>query len=251
MSIYCYYVYAYIRSKDSKTAKAGTPYYIGKGKGNRAYQKFGHITLPPKDRRFIVILESNLSELGALALERRYVRWYGRIDQRTGILRNQTDGGDGQCNLSANARKKISDKAKDRIQNHGHPRGMLGKKNPKTAEQREKCRGKNNGMFGKKRPDLSASNIDPILKMKRGASSSKTKINKVLHKFGFNSTEDAIYWIYNNIDNNLTNLYQFIKYIEQSYSKTYNIDVPEYGFVRLLDLLSIPRPKRKPKTKHN
>lgn len=25
-----YYVYAYIRSKDSETARAGTPYYIGK-----------------------------------------------------------------------------------------------------------------------------------------------------------------------------------------------------------------------------
>jgi hypothetical protein len=26
-----FYVYDYIRSKDSKTAKAGTPYFIGKG----------------------------------------------------------------------------------------------------------------------------------------------------------------------------------------------------------------------------
>ena len=26
-----YYVYAYLRSKDSPNAKAGTPYYIGKG----------------------------------------------------------------------------------------------------------------------------------------------------------------------------------------------------------------------------
>lgn len=30
MTEYKYYVYAYVRSKDSKTAKAGTPYYIGK-----------------------------------------------------------------------------------------------------------------------------------------------------------------------------------------------------------------------------
>jgi hypothetical protein len=31
--------YAYIRSQDSITAKAGTPYYIGKGCGMRAFKK--------------------------------------------------------------------------------------------------------------------------------------------------------------------------------------------------------------------
>ena len=93
-----YYVYAYIRNKDSNIAKAGTPYYIGKGSNKRAWEK--HNNILPKDGNYIVILESNLTEVGALALERRMIHWYGRvdtiyIDKSLGILYNRTDGGDG------------------------------------------------------------------------------------------------------------------------------------------------------------
>jgi hypothetical protein len=90
---FIYYVYAYVRSTDSKTAKAGTPYYIGKGKGNRAYAK--HSISVPKDKDRIIFLEKNLSNVGSLALERRYIDWYGRKDKNNGILHNRTAGGDG------------------------------------------------------------------------------------------------------------------------------------------------------------
>jgi hypothetical protein len=97
MNIYRdYYVYAYVRSKDSVTAKAGTPYYIGKGRGYRAYTKHSSRAKTPRNRMQIVICESNLTEVGAYALERRLIRFWGRegIDDR-GILMNLTKGGEG------------------------------------------------------------------------------------------------------------------------------------------------------------
>jgi hypothetical protein len=98
-----YYVYAYLR-------KDGTPYYIGKGKNNRAFSKHHRISVP-KDKSRIVFLETNLTNIGSLALERRYIKWYGRKDLGTGILRNLTDGGEGG-EPSELTKRKISSKNK-------------------------------------------------------------------------------------------------------------------------------------------
>ena len=131
-----FYVYAYVREKDSTTAKAGTPYYIGKGKQNRAWHRNKNERVnKPANHNYVVILEDNLTELGAFALERRMIRWYGRKDLNTGILINLTDGGDGPANrIVSNETKNLLSLA------------ISGKKHsPETIEKRRLK------MFGKTR----------------------------------------------------------------------------------------------------
>jgi len=102
-----YYVYAYLRSKDSATAKAGTPYYIGKGKNNRINED--HRNAPvPTDKSFIQFLYTNLSEDMALFIETCLISDYGRKDIGTGILNNKTDGGEGLRNPSKETREKMA-----------------------------------------------------------------------------------------------------------------------------------------------
>ena len=87
-----YYTYAYLREDR-------TPYYIGKGKGNRIYYTYKRIK-PPKDKSRIIFLKQNLTEEEAFKHEIYMIAVFGRKDLGTGILQNLTDGGEGVSGLS-------------------------------------------------------------------------------------------------------------------------------------------------------
>ena len=97
-----YYTYAYLRED-------GTPYYIGKGKGVRAYRKNRVGVKPPKNKNKILVLKKNLTEEEAFKHEIYMISVFGRKDLNTGILVNKTDGGEGSSNLNEDIRKILSD----------------------------------------------------------------------------------------------------------------------------------------------
>lgn len=183
-----YYVYAYLRSTTSIIGKIGTPYYIGKGTGTRSHSNHrinGNGVHTPKDNNYIVILESNLTSIGALALERRMILWWGRIDKNTGILHNKTDGGDGgngriksENELQKLSIRMIGNSLGSNMSNVNKDKARLRAKenNPmNNIENIEKVRqsklGKLNPQFGKKfGAAISGHTIETIEKMKEIAS---------------------------------------------------------------------------------
>ncbi|PDT79960.1 NUMOD3 domain-containing DNA-binding protein [Sinorhizobium sp. BJ1] len=92
-----FYVYAWLRP-------CGTPFYIGKGKGDRdretkrANPHFKRIVDKIKrsgNEAIVIRVLENLDEDEAFELEKALIRSYGRKNNRTGILVNMTDGGEG------------------------------------------------------------------------------------------------------------------------------------------------------------
>ncbi len=98
-----YYVYEWLRED-------GTPYYVGKGTGFRAYCKRPY---RPLDKNRIRIVKDNLTEQEAWDLEINLIEKYGRQDTGTGILKNKTDGGEGGS-VSEETKEILSRKAKGR-----------------------------------------------------------------------------------------------------------------------------------------
>jgi len=101
-----YYTYAYLREDK-------TPYYIGKGKGNRIYKKGRKVFAPPKDKSRIIYLKQNLTEEEAFKHEIYMIAVFGRKDLGTGILHNRTDGGEG----ASGAKSPKTEEHKNKISN--------------------------------------------------------------------------------------------------------------------------------------
>ena len=144
-----FYTYAWLREN-------GTPYYIGKGSGRRAWKQSGRAgkaKKPPEHR--ILILKKNLTEEEAFRHEIYMIAIYGRVDKGTGILHNYSDGGEGLSNPSPEVIQKIKESRK----NYKHSPKTIAKikeaaknrRRPTEEENKrnsERNRGERNPRFG-------------------------------------------------------------------------------------------------------
>lgn len=162
---YRFYTYAYLR-------KDKTPYYIGKGKGGRIYDKRKTVK-PPKDKLRIIFLKQNLLEEEAFKHEIYMIAVFGRKDLGTGILHNRTNGGEGTIGImrddewkknqhksqknrfkNLEQRKKLSDSIKKSWQNPKIRNKIIESfKNKKLSEEHKENIRESIKNFYKKNPD--------------------------------------------------------------------------------------------------
>jgi hypothetical protein len=127
-----YYTYLWLRED-------GTPYYVGKGSGNRAFVRRSHrFPPPPRDR---ILIQEFPDELSTFAAEVFLIEFYGREDLGKGRLLNLTDGGENPPKskpgkIVSQQRREKSSAALKAIGHHPPSRKGI----PHTEETKEKIR---------------------------------------------------------------------------------------------------------------
>lgn len=133
-----FYVYELVNPTTFK------PFYVGKGQGERYKDHFKEKSgnrhkqntlrkiANQGDSVIVKIVFSSQEESEALKFEMDLIKLYGRRDNRTGILTNLTEGGEGVSGrvFSAKARRDIS----KRVAGKGNP--MFGKKRTEDEKRR-------------------------------------------------------------------------------------------------------------------
>lgn len=136
-----FYVYAYL-------GEDKTVYYIGKGIGPRAWAYYSPAIPVPSNKNHIIICEHQLTELGAWAIERRLIYWYGRKDLGLGTLLNRSYGGGGSAGYkhTKSALTKMKNRTFSDGQRHAQSLFMQGEGNPaRNPEVAEKISKSNHG----------------------------------------------------------------------------------------------------------
>jgi len=189
-----YYTYAYLRED-------GTPYYIGKGKNRRAFDRKKHTVFVPSTKR-ILLLKQNLTEEEAFRHEIYMIGVFGRKDLGTGILHNKTDGGEGSSGYRHTNEYKNTIKQKQL-------------KRWSKEEEKNKIMGDKNPFFGKRHTKETKEKISADSRLRtKGADNGNSKSWKITFENGKDVITDCMsswckinsynYWSVLNVYKNLS-----------------------------------------------
>lgn len=128
-----YYVYVYLNQlKEGEWSFNNInfkyqPFYVGKGRNKRERIHLSPCLMKAKTYKNSIIkniisktgeepihyrIFEDLTNEEAIKIEIEFIKFFGRLDNKTGILTNGTDGGDGANNFSSEVLKKIGNPKK-------------------------------------------------------------------------------------------------------------------------------------------
>jgi group I intron endonuclease len=174
-----YYIYIYLDPRKlgqycyNNICFLFEPIYVGKGKDNRWKDKNKRTNLFKNKinkikksglEPIILKLYENLNEDQSFETEKQLIKEIGRINSKTGLLVNMTDGGEGSSGLifSKEHRKKLSERKKGKV----NPNFGKSPSEETRNKQRKKMMNINNYFFGKHHTENNKKRINMIRKEK-------------------------------------------------------------------------------------